>query len=110
VGGSSNDPTIPALVIAGLNNGLVWEPMAAGVALVSVEIQGSADVEPALGAMSRERPNALHVHMAVSRYLTRIVEHAAVHRLPRRRTWLGSEALDKHKFVTSHSRAGGGRS
>jgi hypothetical protein len=31
--------------------------------------------------MSGERPDALHVHMAVSQYLTRIVEHAAVHRL-----------------------------
>jgi putative ABC transport system substrate-binding protein len=64
-----------------------WKDMeaiakAAGVALVSVEIQGPADVEPALGTISRERPDALHIHIAVNRYLPRIVEHAAVHRLP----------------------------
>ena len=40
-----------------------WKDMqaiakAGGVALVSVEIQRPADVEPALGAMSRERPTA----------------------------------------------------
>jgi putative ABC transport system substrate-binding protein len=60
------------------------EPIAkaAGVALVSVEIQGPADLEPALLAMSRERPDALHVHIAVNPYRTRIVEHAAAHRLP----------------------------
>ena len=55
---------------------------AGGVALVSVEIQDPADVEPSLGAMSRERPDALYVHLAVNPYRTRIVEHAAVHRLP----------------------------
>ena len=64
-----------------------WKEMeaiakAAGVALVSVEIQGPADLEPALVAMSRERPDALHVHIAVLPYRTRIVEHASVHRLP----------------------------
>ncbi|HWN43906.1 MAG TPA: ABC transporter substrate-binding protein [Thermoanaerobaculia bacterium] len=64
-----------------------WKDMqsiakAGGVALVSVEIQGPADVEPALGAISRERPDALLVHLAVSPYRPRIEEHAAVHRLP----------------------------
>jgi citrate lyase beta subunit len=55
---------------------------ASGVALVSVEIHGEADLESALAAMSRDRPDALWVHIAVSPYRTRIVEHAAVHRLP----------------------------
>jgi putative ABC transport system substrate-binding protein len=52
------------------------------VALVSVAIQGLADLEPTLQAMSRERPDALWVHLALQPYHTRIVEHATVHRLP----------------------------
>ena len=64
-----------------------WKDMeaiakASGVVLVSVEIQRPADLEPALGAMSRERPDALWVHFALNPYRTRIAEHAAAHRLP----------------------------
>ena len=64
-----------------------WKEMeaiakASGVALISVAIQDPADLEPALGAMSRERPDALFVHITMNPYRTRIAEHAAVHRLP----------------------------
>jgi putative tryptophan/tyrosine transport system substrate-binding protein len=55
---------------------------ASGVVLVSVEIQSPAYLEPALGAMSRERPDALYVHLVMNPYRTRIVEHAEAHRLP----------------------------
>jgi putative tryptophan/tyrosine transport system substrate-binding protein len=46
--------------------------------------------------MSRERPDALHVHIAVYPYRTRIVAHAAVHRLPMmalNRMWVPPGAL-----------------
>src|SRR6185295_12571772 len=64
-----------------------WKDMeagakASGVALVSVEVQGPADLEPALETMSRARPDALFVHIAMNPYRTRIAEHAATHRLP----------------------------
>ena len=54
----------------------------AGVTLISVEIQGKADLEPALGAMLRQRPDALHLHVAVIQHHARIAEHAVTHRLP----------------------------
>jgi putative tryptophan/tyrosine transport system substrate-binding protein len=64
-----------------------WKEMeaiakASGVALISVAIQDPADLEPALGAMLRERPEGLFVHLALQPYHARIVEHAAVYRLP----------------------------
>jgi putative ABC transport system substrate-binding protein len=55
---------------------------ASGVALVSVAVEGLTKLEPTLQAMSRERPDALWVHLALQPYHTRIVEHATVHRLP----------------------------
>jgi putative ABC transport system substrate-binding protein len=69
---------------------------ASDVALVSVEIQGPADLEPALGTISRERPDALYVHIALYPYRTRIMEHAAVLRLPvmgASRIWAPAGAL-----------------
>ena len=68
----------------------------AGVALISVEIQAKADLESALGAMLRSRPDALHVHVAVYQHHARIVEHAAAHRLPimaSNRIWVPKGAL-----------------
>ena len=68
----------------------------AGVALISVEIQREADLEPALGAMLRRRPDALHPHIAVYQHHARIVEHAAMHRLPimaLNRIWVPKGAL-----------------
>jgi putative ABC transport system substrate-binding protein len=66
---------------------------ASGVALVSVEIPGPGDLEPALGAMLRERPDALWVHFALAPYRGRITEHAALNRLPiigLSRSWAGA--------------------
>ena len=68
----------------------------AGVTLISVEIQGKADLEPALGAMLRQRPDALHLHVAVIQHHARIAEHAATHRLPimaLNRIWVPHGAL-----------------
>ena len=66
---------------------------ASGVTLVSVEIPGPGDLEPALGAMLRARPDALWVHFALAPYRGRITEHAALNRLPiigLTRSWAGA--------------------
>jgi putative ABC transport system substrate-binding protein len=50
--------------------------------LIAREIRGPADLEPALAAVARDRAQWLTAHTVLSPYRARILEFAAIHRLP----------------------------
>jgi putative tryptophan/tyrosine transport system substrate-binding protein len=100
------NPANPASAAGGKEMKVIAK--AAGVALVSVEIQRAEDLEPALAAMSRQHPDALFVHLAVSPYRSRIMEHAAVNRLPimaTSRSWEGALVTYGPDYVDMFRRA-----
>jgi len=55
---------------------------ALGVALVSLEVRGPAEVDRALTTIAAERPDALWVHLVAFPFRARFLELAATNRLP----------------------------
>jgi len=55
---------------------------ALGVALVSVEVHGPADLDHALTGIASERPDALLVHLVAIPFRARLLEFAVKNRLP----------------------------
>jgi putative ABC transport system substrate-binding protein len=55
---------------------------ALGVALVSLEVRGPAEVDRALTRIAAERPDALWVHLVAFPFRARFLEFAATNRLP----------------------------
>jgi putative ABC transport system substrate-binding protein len=53
-----------------------------GVALVSLEVRGAAEVDRALTTIAAERPDALWVHVVAFPFRARFLEFAATNRLP----------------------------
>jgi len=52
------------------------------VALVSLEVRGSGDIDRALTTIASERPDALWVHVVAFSFRARFLEFANAHRLP----------------------------
>src|SRR4029077_16456703 len=55
---------------------------ALGVALVSLEVRGPAEVDRAVTRIAAERPDALWVHLVAFPFRARFLEFAATNRLP----------------------------
>ena len=57
-----------------------WLPTI-GIELISVPVATSAQLEPALAALARERPQAMHVHLAqpIPQHYARIADFAIKH-------------------------------
>jgi len=55
---------------------------ALGIALVSLEVRGSEDLERALTTLASERPDVLWVHLTANPFRPRLLEFAAKNRLP----------------------------
>ncbi len=55
---------------------------ALGLALVSLEVRGPGDIDPALKTLASERPDALWVHLIALSFRARLLEYAAANRLP----------------------------
>jgi len=55
---------------------------ALGLGLVSLEVRGPGDIDPALKTLASERPDALWVHLIALPFRARLLEYAAANRLP----------------------------
>ena len=52
-----------------------------GLALVSLEVRGPGDIDPALRTLASERPDAVWVHLTALSFRARLLEYAAANRL-----------------------------